>query len=347
MRRFHPAGGPQPVGGFSSAPATWTVLGITLVMWLALEASGGSSDPDVLLRFGAKYGPLIAEGEWWRLVAPVFLHIGFLHLLANCFALIIFGGVVERTFGARNYLTIYLAAGVFGNIFSYWAAPALGAGASGSVSGIVGAYGAFLLINRRLFGEMGRRSLTTIIAIVAINVVFGLVARGVDNWAHLGGFVAGLVLGWWLGPRPRVYLSVGPDGAERRGMTTILFRATNVRWVLGIAVAVLLAVLSVWAIGSDYLYQDRTRARAVPVETGRAGETGQYYETRQRVLQAMLSRSAESRSALLYLLRGLTGLDTGQSAGAVSDIRRALEFGLPPEYEILAAEILADLAPAH
>ena len=346
MRRFHPAGGPQPVGGFSSAPVTWTVLGIMVVMWLALEGSGGSSNPDALLRFGAKYGPLIAEGQWWRLVAPVFLHIGFLHLLANSFALIIFGGVVERTFGGRNYLTIYLAAGVFGNIVSYWAAPALGAGASGAVSGIVGAYGAFLVINRRLFGEMGRQSLTTIGVIVAINVVFGLVARGVDNWAHLGGFVAGLALGWWLAPRPRVYFSVGPGGSERRGMTTILFRATNVRWALGIAVAVLLAVLSVWAIGSDYPYPDLTRPVAVPVETGRGGETGRYYEARQRVLQATVSHTTENRSALLYLLRGLTRLDTGQPASAVSDIRRALEFGLPPEYETLAVEVLADLGAA-
>ena len=342
MRRFHPAGGPQAVGNFRATPVTWTVLGATVLMWLALEASGGSSSTDVLLRFGAKYGPRIADGEWWRLIAPIFLHIGFLHLFANVFALIIFGAVVERTFGARNYLTIYLAAGIFGNIFSYWAAPAMGAGASGSVSGIVGAYGAFLLINRRVFGEMGRRSLTTIGVIVAINVVFGLAAQHVDNWAHLGGFASGLALGWWLAPRPRVYLSTGPDGGERRGMTTVLFRAATGRWALGVTVAILLAALSTWAIGSDYPYVDLTRRAVVPLQTGRTTEAGRYYETRQ-ALQIALSRSTEDRLALLYLLRGLGYLDMGRTASAASDIGRALEFGLPPEYETVAAEVLAGL----
>ena len=343
MRRFHPAGGPQPVGNFRAAPVTWTILGATVLIWLALEASGGSDETDVLLRFGAKYGPRIAAGEWWRLIAPIFLHIGFLHLFANVFALIIFGGVVERSFGARNYLTIFLVAGIFGNIFSYWAAPTMGAGASGSVSGIVGAYGVFLLINRRLFGEMGRRSLTTIGVIVGINVVFGLVAQGVDNWAHLGGFASGLALGWWLAPRPRVYLSTGPDGGERRGMTTVLFRAATGRWALGVTVAILLAALSTWAIGSDYPYVDLTRRAVVPLQTGRAQETGRYYET-QHALQVALSRSTEDRLALLYLLRGLGYLDTGQTANAAADIGRALEFGLPPEYETVATELLADLA---
>jgi len=313
------------------------------LIWLALEASGGSDETDVLLRFGAKYGPRIADGEWWRLIAPIFLHIGFLHLFANVFALIIFGGVVERSFGARNYLTIFLVAGIFGNIFSYWAAPTMGAGASGSVSGIVGAYGVFLLINRRLFGEMGRRSLTTIGVIVGINVVFGLVAQGVDNWAHLGGFASGLALGWWLAPRPRVYLRIGPDGGERRGMTTVLFSAANVRWAIGITVAILLAVLSAWAIGSDYPYVDLTRRAVVPLQTGRAQEAGRYYET-QHALQVALSRSTEDRLALLYLLRGLGHLDTGQTANAAVDIGRALEFGLPSEYETVATELLADLA---
>ena len=347
MRRFHPAGGPQPVGGFSSAPVTWTLLGVMLVTWLAMEASGGSGDRDVLLRFGAKWGPRIADGEWWRLVAPIFLHIGFFHLLANSFALVIFGGVVERTFGARNYVTVYLVAGVFGNIVSYWAAPSLGAGASGAVSGIVGAYGAFLLTNRSVFGEMGRRSLTTIGVIVAINVVFGLVAQGVDNWAHLGGFASGLALGWWLAPRPRVYLSIGPDGSERRGMTTVLFRVANVRWTLGVAVAVLLALLSVWAIGSRYPYVDYTRPTSLLIETDRAGQAGRYHAIRQHVLQATMAGPTENRAALLYLLRGLTYLDTEQIADGMADIRQAQDYGLPPEYERLAVEILADLGAIY
>ena len=74
-----------PDGGGMSAvlranPAMWTVLAINVVYFLVLELAGGSEDIEVLIKYGAKYGPDIADGQFWRLITPVFMHIGFSHL---------------------------------------------------------------------------------------------------------------------------------------------------------------------------------------------------------------------------------------------------------------------------
>lgn len=165
----------------------------------------GGPETQNLLRWGAKYGPYIAEGEYWRLALPMFLHVGFFHLLTNLFGLVIFGSMVERTFGSRNFVAIYLTAGVLGNAVSFLAGPNPGVGASGSVFGILGAFGVYLLLNRKLLGQMGRQQLTSIGVIVAINVVLGLATPGIDNAAHFGGLIAGGIVAALIAPRERLF----------------------------------------------------------------------------------------------------------------------------------------------
>ena len=84
------AGGSLP--GTDRRPVvTYTLLAINVVVWLAMGLAGGSEDPNVLLDFGAMFGPLIASGEYWRLFTAMFLHVGILHLAFNGFGLFIFG----------------------------------------------------------------------------------------------------------------------------------------------------------------------------------------------------------------------------------------------------------------
>lgn len=210
MRSYRYRGGLGPALGPRDAPVTWAIVAINAVLWIGLEVSGGPGDSRNLVRWGAKFGPGILDGEWWRLIVPVFLHVGFFHLLANTFGLIIFGGTVEATFGPVSYAGIYLLSGVLGNVASFWAGPALGAGASGAVFGITGAFGMYLLLNRRMLGQFGRQSLTSIGVILAINLAFGFVVAGIDNAAHLGGLVAGTLAGLALAPRNRVNLRSVP-----------------------------------------------------------------------------------------------------------------------------------------
>ena len=163
-----------------------------------------------LVDWGAKFGPYIDDGQYWRLVLPMFLHVGFFHLLTNLFGLVIFGSMVERIFGFRNFVAIYFAAGIVGNVASFVAGPNLSVGASGAVFGIFGAFGMYLLLNRRLLGQVGRQQLTSIGVIVAINIVFGLSISGVDNAAHIGGLIAGALVAFFIAPRERLVAVASP-----------------------------------------------------------------------------------------------------------------------------------------
>ena len=92
----------------SGAPATTVIVILNIGLFIVVLVTG-VADTQNLLKFGAIYGPIIADGEYWRLLVPVFLHAGFFHLLTNLFGLVIFGSMVERTFGTKNFIAIYLS----------------------------------------------------------------------------------------------------------------------------------------------------------------------------------------------------------------------------------------------
>ncbi|HIK88923.1 MAG TPA: rhomboid family intramembrane serine protease [Dehalococcoidia bacterium] len=174
------------------------------MFYLGVLATGGSNTQN-LINWGAKFGPYIAEGEYWRLFMPMFLHVGLFHLATNLFGLVIFGSTVEKVFGSVKFSAIYLTAGVMGNAVSYLAGPNPGVGASGAVFGILGAFGMYLLLNRRILGQMGRQQFTSIGVIVGINVVLGLSTSGIDTAAHFGGLIAGGIVAWLIAPRQRLF----------------------------------------------------------------------------------------------------------------------------------------------
>jgi rhomboid protease GluP len=183
---------------------TWVLLGLIGAAFLAETALGGSTETEVLVRLGAKVTPLIAAGEYWRLFTAMFLHIGIMHLFFNGYALLAIGTELERLFGAGRFTTIYLSAGLLGNLASYAFSPHLAAGASGAIFGLIGALAAFFLLHRERLGTWGRTRLANIGFLIAINLFFGFTQPGIDNLAHLGGLLGGLGLGWALAPRYKV-----------------------------------------------------------------------------------------------------------------------------------------------
>lgn len=190
---------PAPV-----VPATviaWSLAAAYLAMFLALEYYGGSDSRRVLIQLGAKTRSLIDQGEYWRLLTATFLHIGLGHLAFNGAALLTFGRLAEVIFGHGRFLAIYLLSGIASTTASYAFQPGLSVGASGALFGIAGAVVVFYAINRRLSGRTGRNQLTGYALLLGINVVFGFVQPGIDNFGHLGGLVGGAVLGLFLAPR--------------------------------------------------------------------------------------------------------------------------------------------------
>lgn len=195
---------PQPVSyrlPLSRPIVTWILLAIILLVFAAETVAGGSADTEVLVRLGAKVTPLIAAGEYWRLLTSMFLHIGIMHLAFNAYALVVLGTELERLYGPVRFLAIYLLSGLFGSLASYAFSYNLAAGASGAIFGLIGALAAFFLVHRERLGAYGRTRLANIAFLVAVNLFFGFTQRGIDNLAHIGGLLSGLALGWALVPR--------------------------------------------------------------------------------------------------------------------------------------------------
>ncbi|MFK3937684.1 rhomboid family intramembrane serine protease [Alkalihalobacillus sp. NPDC078783] len=169
---------------------SYVMLAAIILMYIWLEYAGGSTNTLNLIQWGAKYNPLIMEGEWWRLFSAMFLHIGFFHLMMNGLALYFLGTLVERIYGSVRFLIIYMIAGLIGSLASFAFMGAVSAGASGAIFGCFGALLYFGLIHRELFFRtMGQN----VMVILVINLVFGFVVQGIDMGAHLGGLAGGFL----------------------------------------------------------------------------------------------------------------------------------------------------------
>jgi len=184
--------------------ATYVLLGLIGAVFLLETAAGGSTQTEVLVRLGAKVTPLIAAGEYWRLLTSMFLHIGAMHLFFNGYALFVLGTELERLLGWGRFLAIYLLSGLFGGLASYALSDKVSAGASGAIFGLIGALAAFFALHRRQLGSWGQRRLANILFLIAINLFLGFTQTWIDNWAHIGGLLGGLGLGLALTPRYEV-----------------------------------------------------------------------------------------------------------------------------------------------
>lgn len=105
---------------FRRAPLSYVLIGINVAMFLLTAFAGGSTDPEVLTAFGACNRKLIDQGEVWRLVVPMFLHIGIIHLLANMYALWVLGPQLESLYGSARFTILYLLSGIGGFVASYF-----------------------------------------------------------------------------------------------------------------------------------------------------------------------------------------------------------------------------------
>lgn len=241
---------------FSGAPVTVALVVVNVLVFLLLTATGGSEDSLNLYRWGAKYGPAIADGEWWRLVLPIFMHIGFFHVLTNSIGLLIFGSMAERFLGSPAYLAIYLVTGILGNVASFVAGPNLGAGASGAVFGIIGAFGIYLVLNRKVMGDVARQALTSVAFIVVLNIGIGLVSSGIDNAAHIGGLLGGLFMAYLVSPRQRMVIMQGWGELGPPRMGVVVRRQQAWLLVLAIATGIAITVIATAIQSQDYTHID-------------------------------------------------------------------------------------------
>ncbi|WP_343524113.1 rhomboid family intramembrane serine protease [Pedobacter sp.] len=158
-----------------------------------------SPSSEILINWGANFRPLISIGQYWRLITNCFLHIGILHLLFNMYALLYVGVLLEPMLGKSKFIAAYLLTGIGASLAStWWHEQTISAGASGAIFGL---YGVFLaLLATDLIEKETRKELLTSIGIfVVYNLAYGM-KGGIDNAAHIGGLISGLVMGYAFTP---------------------------------------------------------------------------------------------------------------------------------------------------
>jgi rhomboid protease GluP len=209
------------------APATYLLVGINCAVFLAMVARGASPwmpTVDQLMSWGAdRPDSILLQGDWWRIVTAMFVHVGIIHLATNMWCLWNLGLLAEPLMGSFGLVAVYILTGAAGNLLSTaynWihavrespGAPFFqaGAGASGAVFGIAGALivllkSKYLPVPPRELNRL-RRSVIYFAAInlvigFSVNFASGLTGVGVDNSAHVGGFLCGLIFAAPMVPR--------------------------------------------------------------------------------------------------------------------------------------------------
>jgi rhomboid protease GluP len=205
---------------------TYLLLAINFLMYLFLETHGGSQNTATLDRYGALDGAAIVHGgQWWRLITPVFLHAGIIHIAVNSLSLYFVGVLYERCVGPWRFLFVYFFAGVAGSVLSLAISNDLAVGASGAIFGIFGATGLYFFRNRALFGPLSRSLVRQVVGLSALNLLLPNLVSGIDGWGHVGGLIGGIVAGAVAGP---VLGAVGSGAdpaaalAERRSMPAVV-----------------------------------------------------------------------------------------------------------------------------
>ncbi|MBN1937298.1 MAG: rhomboid family intramembrane serine protease [Anaerolineae bacterium] len=222
--------------------AAWIIFGLNILVWLAMVGFSAwvvmaemsaqgirqldqwlfwalnlSSSGEVLVLFGAKFDPLIVDGQVWRLITPIFLHVGFVHLLFNSYAIYAIAPQIERVFGVARFVCIYMLSGAFGVLLSFAFSPNLSAGASGAIFGLIGTQAAFFYRYRRALGGQGQRLFQNTLSVIVFNLVMTFTVSGIDIWGHVGGLLSGVALGWWMMPRYAPIIDQdGPRLADQR-----------------------------------------------------------------------------------------------------------------------------------
>jgi rhomboid protease GluP len=183
----------------SNLYATYTIIAINAIVFVLMVINGaGIIDPNAIvhIKWGSNFTTLTLSGDWWRLITNVFIHFGIIHIIMNTYALYMVGVYLEPMLGKTRYVTAYLCTGVLASIASLWwhKEGVNSAGASGAIFGLYGVFLALLFTN--LIPKKMRTALLQSIGVfVVYNLIYGM-KSGVDNSAHIGGLLSGLVIGF-------------------------------------------------------------------------------------------------------------------------------------------------------
>ena len=178
------------------------LIDLNILVFIVMVASGANiivPDVQTLIDWGANVRSLTFNGEQWRLFTNIFLHYGILHLLFNMYALLYIGVLLEPRLGRWRFLTAYIITGLVASLMSaYWHENTASAGASGAIFGMYGVF--FSMLTTNLINKEQRKAFMASIGVfIGYNLINGL-KGGIDNAAHIGGLVSGVLIGYTFYP---------------------------------------------------------------------------------------------------------------------------------------------------
>ena len=278
-------------------PLTFLIAAVNVAVFFWAEAVGSTTNSETLVRFGALERGMLWEGEYWRLVTPMFLHIGPIHLILNTYFIFGLCRVVERLFGTWRLAVAYLACGVAGSAVSAISHWGVSAGASGAAFGLFGMLLVVVRVNSRGWKDFFSKDFVRMnLLIFAGLTAMGFTLLKFDNWAHFGGLGFGVVVAVAFLRRWRVPATV----------------AAVVLWASLIGASV-----RPW-FGQDTIESGRFSWRLGnrEFERDRFAEALEHYDRAERLGMP---------DAELFYNRGLAREHLGDAAGAAADFRRVAE----------------------
>ncbi len=178
------------------APVTFALLVIIGVVFAFEVATKAFTSDEAMVQMGAIVPGLLQRGELWRLVASLFLHGSWVHWATNSWALYQLGSLYESLFGSKRFATIYFISGIFAGMASslYNHGPAVGA--SGAIFGVLGAFIFSIRRSPQYRHQAWTKSLLSqLVFWIVVNMAIGFFVPFIDNVAHMGGLITGLILG--------------------------------------------------------------------------------------------------------------------------------------------------------
>lgn len=173
---------------------TYALIAINVIIFLLGMILNLS---DTFINLFANYGPLVTEGQYYRLFTSMFIHANLFHILFNMYALYLLGSQAEGFFGKGKFLVIYILSGISGSLLSILLNQgSVSVGASGAIFGILGAL-LYFGYNNRVY--LGNTLIREIVPVILINLAFGFMMTGVDNFAHIGGLIGGITTAMAVG----------------------------------------------------------------------------------------------------------------------------------------------------
>jgi len=186
-----------PVKGYLVTPS---LMYLNLAVFLLMVLSGVSwMEPtgEQLIDWGANIRLETLDGQWWRLITAMFVHIGLFHLVFNMYALLYIGLLLEPTIGSRRFLLVYLLSGILASVASIWYNEhSASAGASGAIFGMFGLF-LVLILGNIIPKAIKFQLLFSVGIFIFYNLISGL-KGDIDNAAHIGGLITGICLGVFL-----------------------------------------------------------------------------------------------------------------------------------------------------